>query len=156
MVDIIVREAECTTVDNTRYGKYITRDCYNIPEPGKPAIYSTRHISGWGAGNFSIDSNYETEPHVLIDEPHSHEFDQYLCFLGTNPKDKKDFGAEIEICLGEEHEKYVINSPSVVWIAAGLIHGPIVITRVTSPFLFVDIATNNKYSRVSKSEKNQG
>jgi hypothetical protein len=135
-------------MSETKYGKYINRDCYSIPpKPDMIPIYSTRQIAGWGAGNFSIDCGYTTKPHVLLDKPHSHAFDQYLCFFGTNPDDRKDFGAEVELCLGEEHEKHIINSPTVVWIAAGLIHGPVEWTKVTKPALFVDIAMTNNYAR---------
>jgi hypothetical protein len=138
-----------------KYDKYITRDCYSLPKPGKTPIYSTRQIAGWGTGNFSIDCGQTTEPHVMIDKPHSHGFDQYLCFFGTNPNDRKDFGAEIEICLGEEQEKYIINSPSVVCIAAGLSHGPVTWTKVSKPVLFVDIALTNQYSRVGQDDKSR-
>jgi hypothetical protein len=141
---------EGSAMDETRYGKYITRDCYRIPKPEHAPIYSTRQIAGWGAGNFSIDCDYVTKPHVMIDQPHNHAFDQYLCFFGTNPDDRKDFEAEIEVCLGAEHEKHIINAPSVIWVAAGLIHGPIVWTRITKPALFVDIAMTNDYIRVAR------
>ncbi len=137
----------------TRYGKYITRDCYRIPKPDKSPIYSTRQIPGWGAGNFSIDCDQVTQPHVMVESPHSHAFDQYLCFFGTNPNDRRDFGAEIEMCLGEEHEKHILNSPTVVWIAAGLIHGPITWKRVDKPALFIDIAMTNDYVRKESSPK---
>jgi hypothetical protein len=137
----------------TKYGKYITRDCYSVPKPGKTPIYSTRQIAGWGSGNFSIDCGQITQPHVMIEKPHSHAFDQYICFFGTNPDDRRDFGAEIELCLGEEQEKHIINSPSVVCFAAGLSHGPITWTKVNKPVLFVDIAMTNNYVRKDQGDK---
>ena len=42
------------------------------------------------------------------DTGHKHTFDQYLNFFGTDKEDLKDFGAEIELCLGEEQEKHII------------------------------------------------
>jgi hypothetical protein len=155
MIALMIEEREERAMDETKYGKYITRDCTRVPKPDRAPIYSTRHIAGWGAGNFSIDCDYETEPHVMVPEPHSHEFDQYLCFFGTNPDDRQDFGGEIEIYLGEEHEKHIINSPSVIWVAAGLKHGPVIYTKITKPVLFVDIAMTNNYIRTVRDNKSR-
>lgn len=116
-----------------KYEKHITRDCYSIPKDDKQQIYSTRQLPDWGGGNFSIDCGLIRTPHVMIEHPHKHEFDQYLCFFGTNEQDLKDFGAHIEISLGEEGERHIVDSPTVVHVAAGLIHGPVVWVRVDRP-----------------------
>ena len=134
-------------MSGTKYGKYITRDCYSIPKDDKPQIYSTRQLPDFGSGNFSIDCKLVREPHVMIKHPHKHTFDQYLNFFGTDKEDLKDFGAEIELCLGEEQEKHIINSPTVVFVKAGLIHGPIEWKKVEKPAIFVDVAMTNNYAR---------
>jgi hypothetical protein len=36
---------------------------------------------------------------------HKHDVDEYLFFIGGNPQNVADFGAEVELCLGEEQEK---------------------------------------------------
>lgn len=134
----------------TKYEKHLTRDCYSVPKEDGSQIYSTRQLPNFGGGSFSIDCTQKSKAHVMIPKPHHHAFDQYLCFFGSNPDKLKEFDAEIELCLGEEQEKHIINSPTVVHVPAGLIHGPIVFTKVNKPVLFVDIAMTNKYVRVTE------
>jgi hypothetical protein len=38
-------------------------------------------------------------------EKHAHPYDDMLLFLGTNPQDLTDLGAEIELYLGEEEKQ---------------------------------------------------
>src|SRR4030043_1599823 len=111
-------------------------------------ITSTRHLEKFGGGHLSIDSIDIPRPHLMISQPHKHEFPQYLSFFSANPNDPKDFDAEIEITLGEEQEKHIIKSPTSAYIPAGLMHGPLNFARINKPVLFVDIAVTGKYSRV--------
>ena len=133
----------------TKYGKYLTRDCVR-PSPSRKGAFlsSTRHLKSFGGNNFSIDCIYITFPRVMITHPHRHEFDQYLCFFSTNPDDPADFDAEIELSLGEEQEKQIITSHTVAYIQAGLPHGPVNFAKVNKPVLFVDVAITGKYSRL--------
>ncbi len=134
---------------DTKYGKYLSTECVK-PNKNKEGsfITSTRHLEHFGGGHLSIDCIYHTEPHIMITQPHKHEFPQYLNFYSSNPADPRDFDAEIEICLGEEQEKHIIKSPTAVYIPAGLLHGPIEFVRINKPVLFLDIAATKKYSRV--------
>ncbi len=95
-----------------------------------------------------MDSIYITTPRVINDRNHKHDFAQYLCFFSSNPQDVKDFDAEIELALGEEQEKQIITSPTVAYIAAGLYHGPLSVTRLNKPILFIDVAMTGRYTRV--------
>ena len=114
-------------------------------------ITSTRHLEKFGGGHLSIDSIYITRPHLMISQPHKHEFPQYLSFFSANPNDPRDFDAEIEVTLGEDAEKgekHIIKSPSSLYIPAGLFHGPLNFAKINKPVLFIDIAVTGKYSRV--------
>lgn len=132
----------------TKYGKYITTDCLK-EHPRKEGAYltSTRHLKDWG-GDISVDSIFITEPHLMITQPHVHEFPQYLHFFSANPDDAGEFDAEIHITLGEEGEKHVITSPTAVHVPAGLPHGPLNFYKINKPILFIDIAVTGSYSRV--------
>ena len=59
--------------------------------------------------------------------------------MGNDPTDSFNFGAEIELTLGKEAEKHVIDHTSIVCIPKGLVHGPINFKKVTRPVLFCDI-----------------
>jgi hypothetical protein len=133
----------------TKYGKYLTTEVFN-PDPNRDSshVTSTRHLESFGGGHLSIDSIYVTRPHLMITQPHKHEFPQYLSFFSANPNDAKDFDAEIEITLGEEQEKHIIKSPTAAYIPAGLLHGPLTFARINKPVLFLDVAVTGKYSRV--------
>jgi len=129
------------------YEKYLTREVV-VPGIGGTIINSTRQMESFGEGNFSMDTIYILTPRVINDKNHKHDFAQYLCFFSANPNDLKDFDAEIELALGEEQEKQVIKSPTVAYIAAGLFHGPLAVTRLNKPILFIDVAMTRRYTRV--------
>jgi hypothetical protein len=65
---------------------------------------------------------------------HAHSADEVLVFVGLDPSNIDYLGAEIEIEMGKEHEKYVFDKPSVVIIPEGTPHNPIVTKRVDKPY----------------------
>jgi len=65
---------------------------------------------------------------------HVHPHDEVLVFAGTEPADIDFLGAEIQIDMGPEHERYVIDEPTAVVLPAGLPHNPIVTRWVDRPF----------------------
>jgi hypothetical protein len=75
----------------------------------------------------------------MVAEAHTHDFDQIIFFLGGDPNNVGDFGAEVEMHLGENQEKYIINYTSCVYIPAGLLHCPLDIKRVNKPIMFIDV-----------------
>jgi hypothetical protein len=134
-------------MSETKYGKYLTKECVIVSKFTGMRLMSTREIESFGEGNFSIDCMYINSPRVMIDAPHKHGFAQYLCFFSANHEDVDDFDAEIEISLGEENEKHIITSPTVAYIETGLSHGPLNFAKVNKPILFIDIAMSGRYSR---------
>ena len=68
---------------------------------------------------------------------HFHPADEALIFLGMDPDNVDTLGAEIEIDLGKEHERYVFDKSSCVVCPAGLPHGPVVTRWVDKPFAFL-------------------
>lgn len=55
-------------------------------------------------------------------KPHSHIYDEIIGMIGTDPDDPADLCGEIEINIGGE--KHIVNKSSLVYIPAGLEHGP--------------------------------
>ena len=72
-------------------------------------------------------------------KPHTHVSDQFLVFVGLDDKRPDYLGAEIEISLGEEQEKHVIDVPSIVICNAGFAHAPIVTKKVDRLFGFYSV-----------------
>jgi hypothetical protein len=75
----------------------------------------------------------------------THPYDECLVFAGLNPKDPHYLGAEIEIALGPNYEKHVIDAPSVVCIPKGLPYGPIATRKVDKPFAHYAIGLAPNY-----------
>lgn len=80
---------------------------------------------------------------MSFDEPHSHDFAEMLCFIGSNPQDIADLGAEIEFTLGGE--KHQISTAAVVSIPPNVTHCPIVIKNVQRPLVFMEISLTRKW-----------
>ena len=68
---------------------------------------------------------------------HFHPADKIMIFLGMDPDNVGSLGAEIEIDLGKEHEKYLFDKPSAIVCPAGFPHAPMVTRWVDKPFAFI-------------------
>ena len=139
-------------METTQYEKYIVRNplSWNIFPPYTPRMLfdSKNHFPEM---NFGIRYTYINEP-IHMETPHSHDFDQFFCFLGK-PEDQRVFDGEVEIYLGPEPTKNIINSTSVVYVPAGMVHCPFIWKVVNQPMMFVNIVLASSYTR---SDQNEG
>jgi len=77
---------------------------------------------------------------------HSHPYGECLLFSGLDYDNPNDFPAEVEITLGENDEKYIIDSPTVVILPPGMPHCPLTTTRVDKPFGFLAISLSGEHA----------
>jgi len=133
----------------TKYGKCIhTKDLIRkIPYYGGKSIV---------AHDGELDADCSMGYHCIakpmsFDEPHSHNFPEMLCFIGGNPTDITDFGAEIEFTLGGETHK--ITQPAVVSIPGGVEHCPIVFTKITRPIIFLEVSLTRIWKPAGRAPK---
>lgn len=77
---------------------------------------------------------------------HMHPFDEYLLFFGFNADDMNDFGAELELSMGEEWEKHKITSPSIVIAPKDIPHSPLITEKADKPFAHLHLAMAARYS----------
>jgi hypothetical protein len=126
----------------TKYGKYVIRRPVAKGGFGPELIYTgeTDYKS-----NFTIMFLRITEPTLMEESAHSHDFDMYLYFHSFDPDNMGDLGAEIEIGLGEEQEIHIITTPATVYIPKGMIHCPLNFKRVDKPVLLVHCTLASKY-----------
>jgi len=105
--------------------------------------------------NIDLHVNYHciTEPLFMVEEPHAHPSYEVLCFIGGNPLDIRDFGGEVELYMGLNGEKHIINSTQFVVIPPGLPHCPLNFKRVDKPFMFMVILTMGKYALLPELEE---
>ncbi|OGO20783.1 MAG: hypothetical protein A2Z15_01965 [Chloroflexi bacterium RBG_16_50_11] len=120
----------------TQYGKCVhTKELIRkIPYYGGKSIVAH---DGELDADCSIGYHCIAKP-MSFDHVHSHKFPEMLCFIGGNPLDITDFGAEIEFTLGGE--KHRITTPAVVSIPGGVEHCPIVFKKVTKPLVFLEVS----------------
>ncbi len=133
-------------MEKKKYWKNVIRGPFYFGgEPGTTGIEISAHANEYGNGTtlgYHCINDYYEAPIT-----HSHDFHELICFLGGNPENIDDLGAEISICLGEEMEEHIINSATVISIPPGLKHCPLKVTKYTKPFIFLEISTTKGYSQ---------
>jgi hypothetical protein len=76
---------------------------------------------------------------------HVHDFDEVIGFIGNDPKNPSDLGAEVELWL--EDEKYMLTKTCLVYIPKGLRHCPLRMVKVDRPILFLALSLTEKYTK---------
>ena len=130
--------------DGTKYASCIVTDLFKKIDYYTGSSYVAHN--GELGGNITMAYHCVTKP-KLFDMTHSHNFQEVLCFIGGNPLDITDFGAEVEIQLGPEHEKHTITKTSCVSIPPNLPHCPLNIKRVDKPIIFLEISNSATYGK---------
>ncbi|MCX7911652.1 MAG: cupin domain-containing protein [Dehalococcoidales bacterium] len=89
-------------------------------------------------GAFHVNCMWVTPgPNPGIFEAHSHPYDEMIGFVGTNPEDPYDLGAEATLWI--EDEKYVITRSFLAFFPKGVVHCPLTVSNVRRPILLFDI-----------------
>lgn len=129
----------------TKYGKYIMSKKLFFKFPR--GYVGTSLLSHNGELNPNICFGYHciNDTEYMHPEPHTHDFDELLGFVGGNPLDITDFPAEIHFCFGKEKEEHIITEPTMISIPAGLEHCPLTVTRCDKPIVMLEISLTNKF-----------
>jgi len=77
-------------------------------------------------------------------EEHTHDFGEMIGFLGSDPENPYDLGAEIEIGLGGELHR--LTRSSVIYMPPGIPHLPLSIIELHRPVLHFSISMNPVYN----------
>lgn len=88
-------------------------------------------------GGFCFTSAWVLKPNppkVGLWEAHYHNTPEYLFFIGGDPENPRDLGAEVELWI--EDEKYIITQSCAVFIPTGVHHTPVIMHKVARPFIF--------------------
>lgn len=144
-------------MDNGKYGKYIFTEPKGDKRTEKEHDVPFLEFEGikyWKDLAFGISVMPVLSPWLIENKIMKHDFDQILCFLGTDPSNINDFQAEVELCLGEEAEKHIINKSTAVYVPKGLAHCPLNFKIIRKPVVFIDITLTSEYtSRVFEGGK---
>ncbi len=126
-------------IENVKRGKYIIElkpgfSLYKQITAPQFGAFGNKDLDG---ANFSLGWSFITQPFLMVDEPHHHNFEQFIFVTGGDPNNVFDFDAEIEVSLGGQ--LYTINYPHCIHLPPGTEHGRMRVVRVNKPLMFIDI-----------------
>jgi hypothetical protein len=129
----------------SKYGKYIFRQTKPHPKISAATPAALEGLKDWGGIEHRMVWNHVSQPVLMYKDPHVHEFDEFLCFLSSDPRTPFDLGAQIELSLGKEGERQIINAATIVCVPKGMVHGPLNFKKVDRTVLFcrVDLGHEN-------------
>jgi hypothetical protein len=138
-------------VAKTKYGELFLKEPWGKPRqkgvqaPTFIQIGEQAAKKGWGEPLHMVLRPIYQPITMGGDKGHTHPDAEILFFIGGNPMDFKDFGAEVELAIGEEFEKHIIKTTTFVYIPKGLLHCPLVFRNVERPIMFGHIMSNYAY-----------
>lgn len=140
----------------SKYASYLSREPLGTFAGLHPQLTGIENfrINGkqWGVG-CRMGSTAIDKPFLMEKQPHKHPHDEFLCFIGGKAMKVRDFGAEIELYLGEELEKHFITCSTAVYISKDLPHCPLNFKVIEEPIVFLVIMLGNKYTKKPLSKK---
>jgi len=138
-----------------KYQQYVFsnfREDHNFPNVMSPQAYFRGASQIPGAG-MNMGWQVLTGPMLLEREPHTHDVDEYLIFLGWKLPNVFEFDADIDFYLGEEQEHYVIDKATIIYIPKGMVHCPLNFKRIGIPILFHAILMAQQFTKEMNGEK---
>ena len=140
---------------DSKYGKYFLKEPWGIPtrantDPNAPVyigIGQETPVQEWDEPLTQVLRPIY-KAYTMISKPHVHNCAEILYFIGGNPMNFKDFGAEVEFVMGEgeDAETYTINSTTWVYVPRNLPHCPLTFKRVDRPIMFGHIMFAQSYA----------
>ncbi len=142
-------ENAATPAPETKYGHMIIKEDKLI----RKGHFVDSIFSSYENLGIDLHVNYHciNKPLFMVQEPHAHPNYEILGFIGSNPLDIRDFGAEIELVIGDE--THIIDSTSFVVIPPGLKHCPLNFKKIDKPIMFMVILTAGMYSTLPEQQR---
>jgi hypothetical protein len=146
-----MKEGSPVTGDEKKYWMNIIRGPFFVEaEPGwtGTSIWShhNEYKNGTTLGYHCINSTY------YVPFTHAHDFHELLCFIGGDPENVGDLGAEVSIRLGDELEEHVFNTATIVSMPPGLKHCPLLVKNVTRPLVFLEVSMTKDFAAKQSKE----
>ncbi len=151
---------EGSQTQKSKYEQYIVRNLWHKsypqdfhPEVTKPVLgLRMREIKGGTYSPFALSLVSVTQAFLMAPEPHIHDWDEFLMFIGGDTTNMLDLGGEVEFSLGDDPrnmEKFVFTSATAVHLTKGLWHCPLNFKRVNDPakpILFTNLMFTTDYT----------
>jgi hypothetical protein len=98
-------------------------------------------------GAFHINISWYWKATEEVGSPaHTHDFDEILGFIGSDPDNPGDLCGEVEFWL--EDEQYFLTRSCLIFAPAGMKHCPLRVTRVERPILFIATGLSGSYYKL--------
>jgi hypothetical protein len=147
-----MKEGRPSAPEGNRYWMNIGRGPFYIAaEPGWEGTsiwaHHNEYRNGTTLGYHCITSRY------YVDKNHGHDFHELLCFLGGDPQNINDLGAEVSIKLGDELEEHVFNTAGIISMPPGLKHCPLEVRNVKKPVVFLEVSLTDTFGQAAEKKK---
>jgi hypothetical protein len=138
----------------SKYGKYLVTEL-KAPQltPEAAAKYSefARRIlridETITPGSFQMSCSWYLHPNPgNSPEPHRHDCDEIIGFIGNNPEDPSDLGGEVEFWM--EDEMHIITKSCLIFVPKGMKHCPLVVRRADRPIFHFSTVTAGQYTQM--------
>lgn len=86
----------------------------------------------------------------MMQKTHTHDFDEHIGFVGSNPDNPTDLGGVIKFMV--DGEWITIDRSAVLFIPAGVPHCPYVIEQVDRPIIHWSSGATSAYSQKKEVE----
>jgi hypothetical protein len=135
-----------TSDGKTKYGKCIVK--LPVNKMGNMSMFSAGAdiLNGFPC---NIIFAYGTNTGIvgMSKEPHVHDHDEVVYFIGSDPKDIGDLGAEVNMKIGPkgQEEDHIFSVATAVVIPQGVWHCPMVCLKLQKPFLCMAVSLTTKY-----------
>ena len=91
-------------------------------------------------GASSIICSWYWKPSEPGTPAHTHDFDEIIGFIGNDPENPRDLGAEVELWL--EDDKHILTKTCMVYVPKGMRHCPLQVLKVDYPIVHFTIFTS--------------
>jgi hypothetical protein len=154
---------EGKNMTESKYGKYIISDPKIVNIAYHPSskkvegvtfpdeIFLDNELVEGSPMIIDIGWRFEVPDPDPVEWTHSHDFDEALCFIGTDHEKPHDLGGEIEFHIGDEIHTF--DTTTVIYVPKNLPHCPFMHKRVDRPFLLVVFGLTGRYPTTEEDAK---
>jgi hypothetical protein len=130
----------------SKYGKCLVK--LPIRKMGETSMFSAGAdiLHGFPC-NIIYAFGLKVGPLGMSTEPHIHDHDEVVYFIGSDPKNIGELGAEVNFKIGPkgQEEDHILSEPTAVVIPKGVWHCPMVTLKFQKPFLCMAVSLTTKY-----------
>jgi hypothetical protein len=133
---------------NAKLSRYVKPIPFQDPGSGSIRPWARMDGAFLGGEKIIVDMGTVVYAGKLGKEPygaHVHDFDQVIYFMGGDCSDMGELNAELEVCLGPEKEKQLINSTTALYIPRGFPHFPATVKNMSKRFYYMEISLAPEY-----------